>query len=90
METQRDYNPLHQHLVSVSKGICEDNECTEDQHNCESYAYFNHDKETGFFDLATVCCSDYAQKSYDSYVSMPVSDDIQAMLDELDNNLIEA
>ena len=78
----------HQFLMEQSEEICSMNECTEDQHNCESYAYFNHDEETGQFELADVCGSDYAQKCYDSFVCLPITEDQQQFIDELESNLI--
>jgi hypothetical protein len=35
---------LSQYLRQRSKEICADNHCTEDQHNCESYAYIAVDR----------------------------------------------
>lgn len=55
-EDQTNWNALAELLAVKSKGICADNECTEDDHNCESYAYVRHDGK-----LLDVCASDYFQ-----------------------------
>jgi len=45
---------LAEWLTSKSKDICEMNGCTEDEHNCESYAYVSADAV-----CHDVCISDY-------------------------------
>ena len=45
-----------QYLRKRSAEICQDNSCKEDDHNCESYAYFN---EAG--QLLDICASDFFQ-----------------------------
>jgi len=57
METNTDmemWAELAEHLARRSKEICEDNDCTEDEHNCESYAYISQDGN-----LWDICVSDY-------------------------------
>jgi len=49
---------LAQYLKKRSKEICQDNGCTADQHNCESYAYINPQLE-----LIDICASDFFQGS---------------------------
>ena len=59
MKTNDDmemWNDLAEHLTRRSAEICEDNGCTEDEHNCESYAYISQDG-----DLHDICASDYWQ-----------------------------
>jgi hypothetical protein len=53
-----NWNKLAKYLKKRSKEICRDNKCTEDNHNCESYAYIT---EEG--DLLDICTSDYFQGS---------------------------
>ena len=43
-------------LARKSKIICEANNCTEDDHRCEVYAYFD-----GNHRLLDICLSDYFQ-----------------------------
>jgi hypothetical protein len=59
---------LAQYLRKRSKEICRDNACTEDQHNCESYAYVNKDGQ-----LLDICMSDYFQGSSEpvAAISLP-------------------
>jgi hypothetical protein len=66
---------LSQYLAKRSKEICLDNECTEDKHNCESYAYILVDFDTKNSDgitndtieqmvslrLVDICSSDFFQ-----------------------------
>lgn len=47
---------LAEYLTQQSKEICEMNGCTEDNHNCESYAYI-----TKGMQLLDVCQPDYFQ-----------------------------
>jgi len=60
---------LPAYLKDQSKDICKDNGCTEEDHFCESYAYFNID-ETGI-ELATICSPDYCQRQYDACLPLP-------------------
>ena len=54
--TQNQWQKLADELKAQSKEICEMNGCTEDNHNCESYAYIAEDGS-----LIDVCASDYFQ-----------------------------
>lgn len=65
---QEYYNQIANDLKEKSKDICTDNECTEEEHNCESYAYFTKDDDNKNYTLQDVCASDYAQ----SYKWIPV------------------
>ena len=56
---------LAQYLKLRSKEICKDNECTEDEHNCESYAYI--DKNGNLLDI---CYPDYFQGSSKPYAAI--------------------
>lgn len=49
---------LAQYLQNRSREICQLNNCTEDEHVCESYAYITKD-----FQLLAVCQCDYFQGS---------------------------
>lgn len=62
-----DWNALAKHLAECSAKICRDNDCNEDRHNCESYAYISAD---GLLDL---CGADYFQGSSKPYaaISLP-------------------
>jgi hypothetical protein len=75
---------LAQYLMRRSVDICHDNECTEDQHHCESYAYINADGQ-----LLDLCGSDYFQGSSQPYacISMPWTG-TQAQLEiEIENSI---
>ena len=61
MQTLSDY------LKERSKEICADNECTEDEHNCESYAYIAKDGT-----LLDICISDYFQGSGQPHAAIPM------------------
>jgi hypothetical protein len=58
---------LAQYLKKRSVEICKDNNCTEDNHNCESYAYINADKQ-----LLDICGSDYFQGSSKPHAAIPL------------------
>jgi len=58
---------LAQYLKRRSKEICELNKCTEDKHNCESYAYINKRGE-----LLDICASDYFQGSSSPCAAIPL------------------
>jgi len=73
------YEELAKHLTERSEEICADNECTEDEHNCDSYAYMQvtsrgciDGKERIDAMLLTVCCSDYFQGSAKEYIALPL------------------
>ncbi len=48
------WDELSTYLIKQSKEICELNQCTEDNHRCESYAYITRDSS-----LIDICSSDY-------------------------------
>lgn len=54
-------------LTEQSKEICAMNDCTEDEHFCESYAYFN--KEHTLLDL---CYPDYFQGYSGPFAAIPL------------------
>ena len=56
---------LAQYLRKRSKEICLDNECTEDEHKCESYAYI-----TKKGSLLDICYPDYFQGHSGSYAAI--------------------
>jgi hypothetical protein len=58
---------LSKYLKQRSKEICRDNKCTEDQHNCESYAYITHDGK-----LMDICASDYWIGSSRPHAAIPL------------------
>ena len=58
---------LAQYLTERSKEICADNECTEDEHNCGSYAYITKDG-----DLLNICSPDYFQGFGEPYAAIPL------------------
>jgi len=72
-----------EYLTTLSQEICQDNECTEDEHNCESYAYFNRTPE-GSHELMDVCISDYCQCCYDVAVPMPFEGNSDDLLDQIE------
>lgn len=47
---------LASYLTERSREICRANECTEDEHNCECYAYVTSDGM-----LLDICCPGYFQ-----------------------------
>jgi hypothetical protein len=56
---------LATYLKKRSKEICKDNECTEDNHNCESYAYIDQHGN-----LLDICISDYFQGHAGPYAAV--------------------
>lgn len=58
---------LSDYLAARSAEICRDNHCTEDNHNCESYAYINADCQ-----LMDVCIPDYFQGSSKPHAAIPL------------------
>jgi hypothetical protein len=88
MET-KELNKIADYLKQESIEICALNECTEDDHHCESYAYFDYDKKTKEYALSDICAPDYATRCYASYICLPFDGDGGDLLDELENNLLE-
>lgn len=58
---------LSQHLRRRSKEICAYNGCTEDEHQCQSYAYINRECQ-----LLDICASDYFQGSSAPVAAIPL------------------
>jgi hypothetical protein len=74
------------YLTKKSKEICQDNECTEEIHNCESYAYYDiTTKNDIIIDLnrIDICGSDYIFKSCDIALPLPFEGNGEDLLDEL-------
>jgi len=67
--TKTQWNNTTKYLNELSLDICKDNECNEENHNCESYAYFT--KTGKHWELSDVCISDYANRCYEGYIPMP-------------------
>lgn len=80
------YERIAEYLCEQSNDICESNECNieDDEHNCESYAYFDYDHEAHLYTLETVCLPDYCQRSYDIAIGLPFDDNGTGLLDMLD------
>ena len=73
---------ISQYLTQRSKEICADNECTDDEHNCESYAYITKDGN-----LLDVCASDYFQGSSEPVAAIPLP--WNGTQEELDDEIAE-
>ena len=73
---------LSQYLAQRSKEICTDNECTEDEHNCESYAYITKDGN-----LLSIFTSDYFQGSSKPVAAIPLP--WNGTQEELDDEIAE-
>lgn len=58
---------LAQHLKERSKEICALNKCTDEQHNCEAYAYVRWDMQ-----LLDICISDYFQGCSKPHAAIPL------------------
>lgn len=54
-------------LAQRSQEICQDNDCTEDQHNCESFAYINADMR-----ILDICIPDYFQGCSAPHACIPL------------------
>ena len=87
MKTTSYYKDMARYLTKLSKDICQNNECTNDQHNCESYAYFTACKD-GDYILETVCLSDYCQRRYDIALPLPFEGGSQELLSALEYELL--
>ena len=78
---QLKWKMLAIHLREVSKTICAENGCTENDHKCESYAYVNIKG-----DLLDVCLPDYFSGSVNGYAVVPLpwngdGDDLMDMVE---------
>ena len=76
---------LAKHLEDRSTEICQMNDCTEDEHKCESYAYIS---KAGLLDI---CCPDYFSGSSEPYACIPLpwsgsQEDLDA---EVENQIAE-
>lgn len=58
---------ISKYLQRRSKEICKDNHCTEDEHNCASYAYIQENGE-----LMDICQSEYFQRCSRPYAAIPL------------------
>lgn len=79
------YDEISEHLTKLSKEVCAQNECSNDNHNCESYAYFDYDKGTDSFSLCDVCVPDYANRSYDCALPLPFTGYAEDLQDQLEH-----
>jgi hypothetical protein len=73
---------LAHYLAQQSKDICAMNDCTEDEHHCESYAYITKDGN-----LLDICASDYFQGSSEPFAAIPLP--WTGTQEELDNDIAE-
>lgn len=64
---------LNSHLIKTSERICNDNDCTEEGHNCGSFAYFRRD-ENGEPCLIDISVPDYITDS-NGPVALPLPRD---------------
>ena len=71
---------LATYLEQQSKEICAMNECTEDEHHCESYAYISKSGR-----LLDICASDYFRGSSKPYAAilLPWSGTQEELEDEI-------
>lgn len=86
--TAADLEELAAYLTERSKEICKDNECTEDEHNCESYAYFNVEFRGDNLtqcDLVDVCCSDYLQYHVNCAIPLPFEGTGKDLLESIEH-----
>lgn len=60
------WDKLATYLAEQSRKICASNACTEDEHNCESYAYITRDG------LLDICVSDYFQGTSKPHAAIPM------------------
>ena len=76
----KNIETLATYLAKISKEICQMNECTEEKHKCESYAYINQDMQ-----LLDVCASDYFQGSSNpcAAISLPWVGSDAELVDEV-------
>lgn len=79
-EKQEHAADLARHLRRRSKEICALNGCTEDEHNCESYAYVRHDMK-----LLDICISDYFQgcSAPHAAISLPFDGSAEDLLNDV-------
>lgn len=80
-----DWNQLAAHLKARSAEICQSNECTEDEHKCESYAYISRDG------LLDICASDYFQGTSKPHaaVSLPWTGTGAELEEEVEGQCLE-
>ena len=83
------YQEIADHLENRSEDICKLNGCTEDNHQCECYAYFNYDRDSREYSLADICAPDYAQKCYAAYIILPFSGNAHDLHRQLEETLLE-
>ena len=88
-QQEAHYQRIADYLENQSEDICEMNGCTEEEHFCESYAYFDYDKPTKTYSLAEICGSDYAQQCYASLIPLPFSGNAFDLFSQLEDELLE-
>lgn len=62
---ERKWSELASYITRRSKEICADNGCTEEKHECESYAYVTEDGR-----LIDICSPDFFQGAASRYVDI--------------------
>lgn len=68
---------LAKFLSEQSREICADNGCSDDSHNCESYAYlsikYSPDSDTYYIGgVIDICSSDYFQGFNGEHIALPL------------------
>jgi hypothetical protein len=86
MTKKQWYDDYATMLQERSTEICADNGCTEDEHKCESLAYFDYDTRLGAYRLFDICLSDYMPRSTTSFICMPFTGSGTALLKQLQDN----
>lgn len=67
-QTSKEENMgLATYLRKRSREICRDNQCSDDDHQCGSYAYITHDMQ-----LLDICLPDYFQGSNSPVCAVPL------------------
>lgn len=80
------YDRLASIITETSKEICLENECTEDEHECESCAYFDFDGTLGAWRIYEICLPDYLNRGTRSFIPLPFEGTGKELFEMIEDN----
>jgi hypothetical protein len=85
VQTEKPVMPLAAYLRKRSAEICSDSGCTEDTHNCDSYAYITAD-----YQLLDICMHEWFATATYAAISLPWTGSQSELEKAVDKDIREA